>query len=149
MLPLDFITLRNRWDKWLRDHFGPPEMLTLPLERLTLRQLALTDEASLPLLVRQSPTAMRYLHLLGDLNRDHFSERLQNRAWPGPTPAPRASCVAAFLVKIEEGKRTCPIFAPCWSNTQPWSGYLASRLSLPLTTFGDLMLKPASPVANN
>jgi len=63
------------------------------------------DEEALPLLVRQDATAMRYLHLLGDLTWSEFPERDPHRAWPGPTPAPRAPFAAAYLVKLQEQKR--------------------------------------------
>jgi hypothetical protein len=104
MLQTQLITLRRRWQHRFgrrQDLSAPP---VLPLERPDLAQLAAMDEADLPALVRQSPTALRYLQLLGDLDWTRFPERAQNRAWPGPTPAPRAPFVAAFLVKIEEGK---------------------------------------------
>jgi len=107
MLQPDFTTLSNRWGKRFRNFFNPPidpPSLSLPLHRPNLAQLAAMDEEDLPPLVRQSPIAIRYLHLLGDLDWDHFPERNPHRAWPGPTPAPRAPYVAAYLVKIEEGK---------------------------------------------
>lgn len=104
MLHTQLTTLRRRW----QHHFGrqqePSPPLALPLQRPDLAQLAAMDETDLPALVRQSPTALRYLRLLGDLDWTHFPERAKNRAWPGPTPAPRAPFIAAFLVKIEESK---------------------------------------------
>lgn len=60
----------------------------------------------LPQPVQDCPEAMKYLALLGDLDWEHFPERCTNRAWPGPTPAPRAPYAAAYLVKLEEGLRT-------------------------------------------
>jgi hypothetical protein len=104
MLHFNFTTFRRHWQHGFTREPSPLPSLALPLERPNLAQLAAMDEASLPLLVRQSPTAMRYLGLLGDLDWTHFPERPENRAWPGPTPAPRAPYLAAYLVKIEEGK---------------------------------------------
>ena len=48
---------------------------------------------------------MKYLALLGALDWAHFPERPGGRAWPGPTPAPRAPFAAAYLVKLAEEKR--------------------------------------------
>ena len=104
MLHPNFTTFQRHWQQYFRREFSPLPSLALPLDRPNLAQLAAMDEESLPMLVRQSPTAMRYLRLLGDLDWDHFPERPENRAWPGPTPAPRAPYVAAYIVKIEEDK---------------------------------------------
>lgn len=57
---------------------------------------------ALPKFVQDCPEAMQVLTLLGDLDWEHFPERPTNRAWPGPTPAPRAPFAAAYLVKLEE-----------------------------------------------
>ena len=51
------------------------------------------------------PVARKYLDLLGPLDWDHFPERPTDRPWPGKPPAPRAPFVAAYLVKLNEGKR--------------------------------------------
>ena len=104
MLHPNFTTFQRHWQQYFHREISPSSSLALPLNRPNLAQLAAMDEEALPLFVRQSPTAMRYLGLLGDLDWNHFPERPENRAWPGPTPAPRAPYVAAFLVKIEEGK---------------------------------------------
>lgn len=86
----------------------PPKDLSpdnaLPRIRPSWRELAITPEKDLPLLVRQSSVALRYLHLLGDLEWEHFPERPTNRPWPGSTPAPRAPFIAAFLVKLQENQ---------------------------------------------
>jgi hypothetical protein len=76
----------------------------LPLQRPSLSQLA-RPGARLPRWVADCAVARKYLHLLGPLDWDHFPERDPHRPWPGPTPAPRAPFVAAFLVKIDQGKR--------------------------------------------
>jgi hypothetical protein len=48
---------------------------------------------------------VKYRALLGDLPWAAFPERSTDRAWPGPSPDPRAPFVAAYLVKLHEGKR--------------------------------------------
>jgi len=82
-----------------------PEMSdAAPLVRPCLTELA-QPGAALPPFVAESSLARRYLDLLGPLDWAHFPERPVNRAWPGPTPTPRAPFVAAFLVKLEEALR--------------------------------------------
>ncbi len=73
--------------------------------RPTLGQLALPT-AVLPEFVAHDAVARKYLDLLGPLDWAHFPERPTNRPWPGPTPAPRAPYVAAYLVKLNEGLRS-------------------------------------------
>lgn len=90
--------------QWLAGRLATP-VETLPLQRASLAQLARSD-ASLPALVAACPVAMRYLHLLGPLDWDHFPERDPHRPWPGTKPAPRAPYVAAYLVKLDQEKRT-------------------------------------------
>jgi hypothetical protein len=58
----------------------------------------------LPRFVADCAVARKYLELLGPLDWEHFPERDPHRPWPGPTPAPRAPFVAAYLVKLHEGK---------------------------------------------
>jgi len=74
-----------------------------PLTRPHLGELAQL-EASLPPSVRECEVALKYLHLLGPLDWANFPERERAYPWPGPTPHPRAAYVAAFLVKLHEGK---------------------------------------------
>lgn len=62
-------------------------------------------EAVLPAWVADDPVVQKYRALLGDLPWAQFPERPTDRPWPGPTPAPRAPFVAAFLVKLHENKR--------------------------------------------
>jgi len=45
---------------------------------------------------------LRYQRLLLPLDWPQFPERDIHRPWPGPTPAPRAPFVAAYLVKLNE-----------------------------------------------
>ncbi len=60
----------------------------------------------LPPFVAACPVAQKYRALPGDLDWAHFPERPTDRPYPGPTPAPRAPFVAAFLVKLHEQKTT-------------------------------------------
>ena len=75
-----------------------------PLQRPSLAQLARPD-AVLPTFVAESAVARRYLDLLGPLDWTHFPERPTDHPWPGGAPAPRAPYVAAYLIKLNEGKR--------------------------------------------
>jgi hypothetical protein len=69
--------------------------------RPTLCQLAQNQNA-LPRFVRESPVALRYLHLLAPLAWDQFPER--NLAEKRGTPAiPYTPFVAACLVKLDQG----------------------------------------------
>jgi hypothetical protein len=61
--------------------------------------------APLPAWVASDPLVQHYRALLGDPPWDQFPERPTDRAWPGPQPDPRAPFVAAYLVKLHEGKR--------------------------------------------
>ena len=91
----------------LRRH-GPPAAPApgaVPLARPHLAQLA-QPSATLPAFVRACPVAGRYLELLGPLDWEHFPERPTQYPWPGPSPAPRAPYVAAYLVKLDEGLRS-------------------------------------------
>jgi hypothetical protein len=92
--------LTGMWRVVTRPDPAPP----LPLIRPSLSALA-RSAAPLPPWLAQCAVARKYLELLGPLDWDHFPERPPNRAWPGPTPAPRAPYVAAYLVKLHEGKR--------------------------------------------
>jgi hypothetical protein len=83
--------------------FQQPKSNPALLQRPTLGQLA-QAESDLPAFVRNCPVAMKYLHLLGPLNWDNFPERDPTYPWPGPIPQPRAAYVAAFIIKLHEGK---------------------------------------------
>jgi hypothetical protein len=76
----------------------------VPLERPSLSQLA-RPGACLPRFVAECAVARKYLDLLSPLDWDHFPERSPYRPWPGPKPAPRAPFAAAYLVKLDQGKR--------------------------------------------
>jgi hypothetical protein len=101
---LHFNTL-SRWMAVLRNHLRGAPATMVPLSRPDLYQLAQFPPNALPEFVRNCPVALKYLRLFGDLDWTHFPERPTGRAWPGPTPAPRAPFAAAFLVKLEEGHR--------------------------------------------
>ena len=91
----------------LRRHGTPaaPAPGAVPLTRPHLAQLA-QPSATLPAFVSACPVAGRYLELLGPLDWEHFPERPTQYPWPGPTPAPRAPYVAAYLLKLDEGLRS-------------------------------------------
>ena len=69
-----------------------------------IHPLALPD-APLPAWVANDPVVQHYRALIGDLPWAEFPERALDRPWPGPQPDPRAPFVAAYLVKLHEGKR--------------------------------------------
>ena len=56
----------------------------------------------LSLFVKDSPTTMRLLQLLGALQWEHFPERDLEQAWRFPT-IPFATLAAAELIRINEG----------------------------------------------
>ena len=66
--------------------------------------------AELPEWVASDPLVQKYQALLGALPWCDFPERSTTRHWPGPDPDPRAPFVAAFLIKLHEGKRSMPAF---------------------------------------
>jgi len=75
------------------------------LRRPHLACLAQPD-AALPEFVAHDAVTRKYLDLLGPLDWAQFPERPTNHPWPGPTPAPRAPYVAAYLIKLNEGLRS-------------------------------------------
>jgi len=60
------------------------------------------NPASLPAFVRNSPVAMRYLHLLAPLAWDRFPER-NLQQYRGVPPVPHTPFAAACLVKLDQG----------------------------------------------
>jgi hypothetical protein len=62
-------------------------------------------QATLPTWVAHDPVVRKYRALLDSLPWADFPERPTDRPWPGPDPDPRAPFVAAFLIKLNEGKR--------------------------------------------
>lgn len=98
-LSSSFKRLRNLL---LRRRSTQPAPLTDNLCPLTHPSLPLPDW------VASDPLVIKYRSLLGDLPWDQFPERASDRPWPGPDPDPRAPFVAAFLIKLHEGKRSMP-----------------------------------------
>lgn len=112
MLRLEYIT---RWARGLggRVHgwFEPPALAERQPWWVAgappLDQLAQTPLSHLPPFVQQCPVALAYRQRLGDLAWRHFPEpRL--RHWATRQPERRAPFVAAYLVKVEEGKKSMP-----------------------------------------
>ena len=106
MLPQIRQTVTTWWrHTWAPTPASPAPAVTpaLPLVRPPWADLVKLPTADLPPLLRESSTALTYLHLLGDLDWANFPERTSDRAWPGPIPLPRAPIVAAFLVKLDKG----------------------------------------------
>jgi hypothetical protein len=73
-------------------------------ERLDLHAASL-QQLSLPSFVQKSPTARRYLDLLGPIDWGHLPERNLRRNW-GQTTIPNAAFIAAYLVKLNEGQNS-------------------------------------------
>jgi hypothetical protein len=97
----------------LPDFTAPFKRLRAALWRIPLCPPALPDihcpltqlDIVLPAWVAQDPVVQEYQALLGSLPWATFPERSTDRAWPGPSPDPRAPFVAAFLVKLHQSKR--------------------------------------------
>jgi len=96
---LDLSTSFKRLRAALRPQpFCPP---VLPEPACPLKQ----PDLPLPAWVASDPVVQHYRTLIGDLPWANFPERAHERAWPGPSPDPRAPFVAAYLVKLHQGKR--------------------------------------------
>jgi hypothetical protein len=96
---LDFTAPFNLLRAVLRRRSGCPP---IPLDILC----PLTHpDALLPTWVTDDLVVQKYRALLGDLPWAQFPERTITRPWPGPQPQPRAPFVAAYLIKLHEGKR--------------------------------------------
>lgn len=106
--------LFSRWRIWWSD--SPPVVAAAaapaapvvaapaPLvPRPSLTQLAQMTPAALPLLVRESAAARKYIELLGGLDWAHFPPRYEGPKRRGPVAAPDAPVVAAYLVKLDKG----------------------------------------------
>lgn len=102
MVPHPMVTLKS-WMSTLRQAFvpPPPPAADPPDDPCPL----IHSTAPLPAWVAADPLVQKYRALLGDLPWATFPERATDRPWPGPTPAPRAPFVAAYLVKLHEEKR--------------------------------------------
>jgi hypothetical protein len=102
-LPARVVGLITRVQRRLHKRASPPAP-AIPLQHASLAQLARPD-AQVPAFVAESAVVRKYLDLLGPLDWDHFPERPLDHPWPGTAPAPRAPYVAAYLIKLNEGKR--------------------------------------------
>ena len=81
----------------LSGRFRPPRAKRRDLH--TVWQL----RSDLPQWVKNAPVVQRYLELLGPLAWDRLPERNLQRNW-GQTTIPYASFIAAYLIKLNEGK---------------------------------------------
>jgi hypothetical protein len=82
-----------------------PQPLTPPASPLDNPTPLAHPNAALPSWVATDPVVQQYRALLGSLPWADFPERPTDHPWPGPQPDPRAPFVAAYLVKLHEGKR--------------------------------------------
>lgn len=103
--------ITNRLASW-QGFFGrkenSPTKLPIDATRPSLWQLVQLPKETLPLVVRESAAAMKYLELFGSLDWQNFPERDCERAWPGCKPAPHAPFCAALLVKLDKGLKSMP-----------------------------------------
>lgn len=67
-----------------------------------LSQLAQLPVHSLPRFVQESPVALKYLSLLGQIDWDRFPARLDQRFAPDVPPLSYACLAAAYLVKLNQ-----------------------------------------------
>lgn len=113
MLRFEYITnwaheLGGRVRGWFA---GSPQAVEQPVWWLTgappLDQLAAWPRTQLPPFVQQCPVTLGYLELLGGLDWSDFPEP-PLRHWDTRWPERRAAFVAAYLVKVEEGKKSMP-----------------------------------------
>ncbi len=97
VLATPFNRLNATLSRWRHAPHGcPPPAEPFPLAHL---------DTPLPAWVAADPVVAKYRALLGALPWRQFPERSTERPWPGPQPDPRAPFVAAYLVKLHEGKR--------------------------------------------
>lgn len=125
---LDLVASLNRFRALFRPvPVCPPDVLC-PLTQ---------PNAPLPAWVVSDPLVRKYRTLIGVLPWERFPERSTDRPWPGPLPDPRAPFVAAFLVKLHEGKRFMSDLR-CFLLEHPalvwWLGF--ERVSDPTAPFG-------------
>ncbi len=89
------------------EHFGAPfrHFFAPGLPKQCDLHTCWEKQAQLPDFVQKSPIAQRSLDLLGPLAWGHLPERNLQRNW-GQTTIPHAAFIAAYLVKLEEGKKS-------------------------------------------
>lgn len=110
-LPASLNHLGTVLGHWFHRPAPPPPPPALPdgslgpCDGIRPQPLASPD-APLPAFVAACPVTQKYRSLLSALDWAHFPERSTDRPWPGSPPAPRASFVAAYLVKLHEQKLT-------------------------------------------
>jgi hypothetical protein len=80
----------------------PRRSPALPLRQPCLSELAKLPVARLPLFVRESEVAMKYLRLLGALDWTRFPDRPDRRFHPDCPSLSYAPVVGAHLVKIDQ-----------------------------------------------
>ena len=95
MLPQITSRLRS-WKTLFGAKVQPVPQVPVLTQRPSFWHLAQQPETSLPLFVRESAAALKYLSLLGALDWEHFPEREAGRAWPGAKPAPHAPLVGSL-----------------------------------------------------
>lgn len=88
---------------WFRGHFLP-KPTRRQLQKPDLHTAWLHHE-QLPVFVQSSPLAQRCLDLLGPLGWDRIPERNLERNW-GQTAIPYAAFISAYLLKLNEGKKS-------------------------------------------
>jgi len=89
-------------------HWSPPVLDTLPLHPPTTPLPLAQPDALLPAFVAACPVAQHYRALLGDLAWAQFPDLPPDRTWSRPERVSRAAFVAAYLVKLHEGKPSMP-----------------------------------------
>lgn len=96
---------------WVKRRFHPPKIpepepptTRLPLQRPSLSALLGQPQEKLPKLVQESPPAMKYMRLLGQIDWDHLPDRSSQRFTPDTPPLSYATFLAACLVKIDQQK---------------------------------------------
>lgn len=84
---------------------GSPEPALMPNSWLSSRpplSLLAQQESTLPLFVRESAVALKYLRLLGSINWERFPDRPDQRFYPDCPPLSYTAFAAAYLVKIDQ-----------------------------------------------
>lgn len=96
----------RRWCWWQPPDAAPS--IAPETHRPTLVEIMAMEREQMPAFVQESKAVQTYLELLRPLDWAHFPERASFRLWPGPRPIPRASFVAAYLIKLDKEIKTMP-----------------------------------------